>query len=62
MVSQQEGYAQLGNLLPLPSACSDNASDSVCVRGEKEQMAGWSLSAVVLVVFGFILPINHADV
>lgn len=40
MVSQQEGCAQLGNLLPLPSASSDNASDSVCVRGEEEQMGG----------------------
>lgn len=40
MVSQQEGCAQLGNLLPLPSASSDNASESVCVRGEEEQMGG----------------------
>lgn len=61
MVSQQEGCAQLGNLLPLPSASSDNASGSVCVRGDEEQMGGWSLSAVLLMVFGCILPINHAD-
>lgn len=34
--------AQLGNLLPLPSASSDAASDSACVRGGKEQMGGGS--------------------
>lgn len=41
------------------SASSDGASASACVRGGKEQMG--AVPAVLLMVFGFILPINHAD-